>query len=325
MKFHSPIYIAGQTGSGKTGVSIELARRLDSSAVIINADAFQIYRGIGILAATPTAEERAEIPHFLFEIFPVSQTCDAAHFSELARGEINRQSETAVPIVVGGSGLYLKAITHGFAPTPPGDEKIRARLDAKSLEELVAEYQKLDPVGAEKTNLKNRRYVSRNLEICLITGEPASEIKDHWEIESPQFNGIYLERDRADIYDRINRRTFQMFEQGVVAEISELTESASETAAKAIGWKEIQMLLREEISEEKCIANIQQITRRFAKRQETWFKREPQFQRVRCEPDDSSETIVDRILEIFPISELQSRKSELPCPESPKETPPESR
>lgn len=121
MSSFAPIYIAGPTASGKTGVSIELANRL-GKAEIINADAFQIYQGMETLVATPSLEERQGIPHHLFSIYPVSQECDVATVAELARAKIDEVSKKrAVPIVVSGSGLYLKSITHGLGPTPPGD------------------------------------------------------------------------------------------------------------------------------------------------------------------------------------------------------------
>lgn len=311
--FHRPIYIAGQTGSGKTGVSIELAKRL-GNAEIVNADAFQCYQGIEILAATPDRNERRDVPHHLFGIYPVDRECDVAQFADLARGTINQLSGNSVPIIVGGSGLYLKAITHGLAPTPPGDETLRAELEKQSLEELVESFRKLDPEGAEKTNLTNRRYVTRNLEICLLSGQPASVLKANWENNAPSFTGIYLQRARDDIYDRINRRTFQMFEDGAVDEVKSLPGELSSTASKAIGLREIKQFLDGGISETECIETIQQITRRYAKRQETWFKKERQFMPVACEVDDTTEEIVDRILKIFTITELQSRTENKPCP-----------
>jgi len=321
--FYQPIYLAGQTGSGKTGVSMELARRL-GAAEIVNADAFQIYRGIGTLSAAPRVDEKGAIRHHLFEIFPINRECDAAQFATLARETINRVSATAIPVVVGGSGLYLKSITHGLAETPQGDQALRDELEQRSLDDLVAEYQRLDPEGAAATNLKNRRYVTRNLEICLLSGEAASQLKANWKSDAPEFTGIYLQRSREEIYDRINRRTRKMFSDGVVEEIRNLPGQLSSTAAKAIGIREIQALLAGEMTEETCIAAIQQITRRYAKRQETWFKKEPQYRVVRCQPDDSAEQIVDRILEIFPVSDLQSRKNSEPCLTLKKEILPES-
>ncbi len=323
MERFRPFYLAGQTGSGKSAVAVELASRL-GRAVIINADAFQIYRGIEILSAAPSAWDRGDIPHLLYGILPIGETCDAARFAALARTEIERQAEVAVPIVVGGSGLYLKGVTHGLGPTPPGDAEIRRQLEALCLDELVARYRALDPAGAVRTNLKNRRYVSRNLEICLITGRPASELKTSWERPSPDIRAVYLERAREDIYERIERRTVQMFDAGVVAEVAAIAQEPSATAAKAIGLREIRALLRGEIDEESCVAAIQQATRRFAKRQETWFRREHQFHRVGCGPADSAATIVNRILDIFPIADLLTPQQIDLCPKFSPDNPPES-
>ncbi|MEM1441315.1 MAG: tRNA (adenosine(37)-N6)-dimethylallyltransferase MiaA [Verrucomicrobiota bacterium] len=289
-----PIYLAGPTGSGKTAVAMELAGKL-GSVEIINADAFQIYRGMEILSAAPTEEERAAIPHHLFGIFDPTLPCDAAQFAEKARDTIAEVSRRSIPLVVGGSGLYLKAITHGLAPTPPGDPVLRAELEEDSLEELVARYEKLDPEGAAQTNLKNRRYVTRNLEICLLAGEPASKLKSAWQENSPDLCAFFLKRKREDLYERINQRTPLMFNAGVVKEVAQLN-SLSTTAEKAIGVEEIRGLLSGEIEETACIEAIRQSTRRYAKRQESWFKREASFHPVSIDPGEDPATIADRIL-----------------------------
>lgn len=300
--FAKPIYLSGQTGSGKTSVAIELARRI-GNVEIVNADAFQIYRDMPILSAAPTPEERSTVPHHLFEFLNSSEECDAARFSKIARDTITEvQDRGATPLVVGGSGLYLKAITHGLAPTPKGDPELRAKLDRLSLEDLVDRYRQLDPAGAEQTNLKNRRYVTRNLEISILTGQPASELKQAWAEDSPDLCAFYLSRSRADIYDRINRRTLQMFENGVVQEVTELGEQ-SPTARKAIGISEIRGLLSGEIDQATCIDTIQTITRRYAKRQEFWFKRETAFIPVSVSPDDEPDSVAGRILEHIKNSE----------------------
>lgn len=310
--FHA-IYLAGATGAGKTGVSLELCRRL-GEAEVINADAFQVFRGIETLSAAPSEDEQGDVRHHLFGILEIDEECDAARFASMARTEINRVASYAVPVVVGGSGLYLKSITHGLAPTPPGDPGLRSELDREPLDILVERYRQLDPEGAEKTNLKNRRYVTRNLEICLLTGEPASRLKAGWEIDDPEFAGIYLRRSREDTYDRINRRTLRMFQDGVDEEVRALDREPSATAIKAIGLRDIRDLNEDLMSREDCIARIQQVTRRYAKRQETWFKKETGFRQIPCQPDDDVDSIVDRILDIFPLSQLRSLRDNPPCP-----------
>jgi len=289
-----PVFLAGQTGSGKTSVALELAHLLDQPVEIINTDAYQVYRGLEIISAAPSDAELAMVPHHLFGILDPKEDCDAARFSELAKTKIAEVSQRALPIVVGGGGLYLKAITHGLAPTPKGDPQLREELEQRSLEDLISEYQALDPDGAVSTNLKNRRYVTRNLEICLLTGRPASEVKNEWQENDPDITAFYLERTREDIYERINQRTHLMFENDVVGEITKL-DPLSETADKAIGIREINSLIAGEIDEAECISEIQKITRRYAKRQEFWFRREPAFQRILVSVGQSTREVAETI------------------------------
>lgn len=299
-------YLAGPTGCGKTGIALALARRLVRAA-IINADAFQIYRGIEILSAAPAPREQTEIPHFLFGALPLDSTCDAIRFAGMARAAIGQAAaEGLLPIVAGGSGLYLKALTHGIAPTPPGDPALRETLAHLSTGELAAWFAALDPAGAAATNLKNRRYVMRSLEITLISGRPASEMKAQFAIPDPQIRAVILTRDRADLHERINRRTEQMFAGGVVDEIRRLAGTTlSETSQKAIGLAEIRALIAGETGRDEAVAAIQRATRKYAKRQATWFRRENAFQTICLSPDEPPETAVERILSLFP--ELAAR------------------
>jgi len=293
---NAPIYLSGQTGSGKTAVALALAKTL-GPVEIINADAYQVYSGLEILTAAPTEEEKELVPHHLFGILDCDNECDAAAFSDLARAKIAEIEQRATPLVVGGSGLYLKAITHGLAPTPPGNPELRKKLEEHSLEQLVTQYRKLDPTGAKKTNLANRRYVTRNLEICILSGRPASEIKSVWQNNQPNIHAVYLRREREDIYARINRRTERMFEEGVVEEIAALGD-LSTTAAKAIGIAEIQALIAGEMEREACVETIQKKTRHYAKRQATWFRREAAFRSVEVGADDEAETIAESVLSL---------------------------
>lgn len=290
-----PVYLAGPTGCGKTAVALALARRL-APVEIVNADAFQAYRGFEILSAAPTPEERSFCPHHLFGELDPAEENDAASFSNLARARIAEIGARGVlPLVVGGSGLYLKAITHGLAPTPKGDPALRAEFDTMPLDALVARYQELDPVGAASINLRNRRYVSRNLEITLLAGCPASELKREWARSSPVLRAACLRRDRPDLAARIEARAAAMFEAGVVAEVAALGR-LSATAAKAIGLAEIRALLGGELGERECRERIVQATRRYAKRQETWFRREPDFVPLAVASDETPERTAERIV-----------------------------
>ena len=292
-----PLYLAGQTGSGKTAIALALARQL-APAEIINADAFQIYRGLEILSAAPSAEERTARPHHLFGELPVTAEFDAASFARLAKEKIAEVATRAVPLVVGGSGLYLKAITHGLAPTPKGDPALRGELETLSLDALVDRYRALDPEGAVQTNLLNRRYVTRNLEICLLTGKPASRLKSEWAENAPEIRAVYLHREREETYTRINRRTLTMFENGVIAEVAALGE-LSTTAEKAIGLREIRSHLAGETDLPSCIETIRQMTRRYAKRQASWFKRETAFHRLEISSNEEPATTAARIAAFY--------------------------
>ncbi|MEM9281362.1 MAG: tRNA (adenosine(37)-N6)-dimethylallyltransferase MiaA [Verrucomicrobiota bacterium] len=291
-----PLYLTGQTGSGKSAVALELARRIPN-AEIINADAFQVYRGLEIVSAAPSPEERQNLPHHLYGHLLPQEACDAASFAKMAQKKIDEVSERGTPLVVGGSGLYLKAITHGLAETPPGDPELRKALDAKSLDELVSQFQQLDPEGAARTNLKNRRYVTRSLEICLLTDQPASSLKNKWLRVNPDLSIVYLQREREDVYRRINERTRLMFTAGVIDEIASLGQ-LSTTAAKAIGVREIKALLAGELEEEECISQIQQATRRLAKRQETWFRRESGLIRIPVQASDPPAVAAESIIRL---------------------------
>jgi tRNA dimethylallyltransferase len=296
-----PLYVAGPTGCGKTAVSLALSR-LFTPVAIVNADAYQIYRGLEILSAAPAPAERAACPHHLFGVLEPTDENDAAEHARRVHTTLATIPGDALPLVVGGSGLYLKAITHGLAPTPKGDPTLRAELEAEPLESLVERYRGLDPAGAATTNLLNRRYVTRNLEICLLAGRPASELKAEWAVSEPEIRAVYLQRDRADLDERIVRRTAAMFDAGVAEEVARL-ESLSVTAAKAIGIAEIRALRRGEITEPACREAIRLATRQYAKRQENWFRREPAFHPLPLPRDEAPEVTAARIARHFSLHE----------------------
>jgi len=298
----STFYVVGPTASGKSAVALELARRVGGE--LINADAFQLYAGLPICTAQPSVEEQIELPHHLYGCLPVTEACDAQAFCDRAMGVIKDVLERGRwPIVVGGSGLYIKSLTHGLAPLPKGDPFIREQLAAMTSEERVAELLRLDPQAPENVALANDRYVTRALEICLLTGRPQSELRREWASHEPQFMGVFLQRDRDDLYQRINARVLGMMKLGLIDEVQALGEM-SMTAEKAIGVGDTRAFLRGEITLEDAVGAIQQASRRYAKRQLTWFKRERGFQTVCLEPDSTATSAVERILELFPC--LQS-------------------
>ena len=270
------VYLAGPTGVGKSGVALEVAEAL--GAAVVNADAFQVYRGLEVVTAAPTAVERARVPHFLYGVLELEQACDAARYAALAREVLADLAGRGVPaVVVGGSGLYLKALTHGLSDLP-SDLVVRAALAARPLDEKVAELREVDPLGAAAMNLTNARHVDRALEIWRLTGRPASEARAAWDRpDPPGLRGVLLSRERADVYDRIDRRVEAMLDDGALAEVAAVLaagRAVSATAEKAIGFREIAGHLAGRTTRAEAVAAIQQATRRYAKRQMTWFRRE---------------------------------------------------
>lgn len=281
-EFSAPVFVCGATASGKTDYALKLAAELGGE--IVNGDAFQLYRGIEVLSAAPTAEERAEIPHHLFGVLDLDESCDAGRYFEMVEPSISEiRSRGKVPVVVGGSGLYLKFLTHGPSPLPKGDAGLREEMEGRSLEDLLAELERLDPVEAGQVNRGNKRYVSRSLEICRLTGEKVSELRDGWEKRTREIeatlDGYWLVRNRADLHERIARRTSRMLSEGAIEEVM-LHEGVGGNWQKAIGVKEIRRFITGEISREECEEFIVFATRQYAKRQETWFRRETWLRRV---------------------------------------------
>lgn len=283
-----PVYVCGPTASGKSSLSIELASRLDGE--IVNADAYQIYRGLEILTAAPDQEELNQAPHHLYGVLKPDEPCDAMRYRTMALPVIAEiQSRGKVPILTGGSGMYLKFLTHGPSPVPSGCEKLRADLEMHSDADLVEQLTQIDPEGAVQTNLQNRRYVIRALEICLLSGQKMSVIKSNWKktstLTDKNLRGIYLLWDREQLRERINRRALQMMNQGVADEVARVS-NLSTTCEKAIGVHWLQSYLRGDLSRSDCIERIAAATRQYAKRQRTWFSKETWL--INCAVDEST-------------------------------------
>jgi tRNA dimethylallyltransferase len=273
-------FIVGPTATGKSELAADVAREI--SAEIVSADAFQIYRGFDLLTAKPDVLILAKAPHHLIDMIPTSEEMNAEKYrraAERAIEEINLRGKLA--IVVGGSGLYIKALTHGLAALPESDPKLREKLNAMSLDNLRAQLVKLDPEAAKKIDIKNRRRLARALEICLVTGKPASEIvtgvgDSGRPGSSIPTTGVFVFRDRNELYERINQRVETIFERGVIEEVRAAAVTSA-TASQMIGLCEIRELLAGKKSLRQCIAEMQQATRRYAKRQLTWFRRQSNF------------------------------------------------
>ncbi len=293
-------FIVGPTATGKSKLAADVASEV--GAEIVSADAFQIYDGLDLLTAKPESPTLAKAPHHLIGTIPLTQEMNAEKFRRVASRTIDEiNSRDRLAIVVGGNGLYVKALTHGFDPLPKPDPNLRQKLNAMSLDDLRSQLAKLDPGRARRIDLKNRRRVVRALEICLLSGKSASEVVAACSAvaegvdlgsladvrprsapaatgaESPiPATGTFVFRDREELYQRINQRVEIIFERGVIEEVR-AAGTTSATASQMIGLPEIRELLAGKKSLRQCIAEIQQATRRYAKRQLTWFRRQTNF------------------------------------------------
>jgi tRNA dimethylallyltransferase len=288
-------YIVGPTAIGKSEIAADVAQGL--GAEVLSADAFQIYRGLDLLTAKPDPETLAKAPHHLIGAVPLSEEMNAEKYRERAHAIV---AGGQAVIVVGGTGLYIKALTHGLAPLPAANQQLRDKLERTTTDELFRSLRALDPVGANKVDSQNRRRLIRAVEVCLLTGQPFSAQRTEWKETTPA-NGVLLERDRAELYARIDQRVKEMFASGVVEEVRH-TKKIGATAAQTLGLREIRVLIAGEISEAECIAQIQQATRRYAKRQLTWFRRQSNFPSLNLsahDPADSVELISQSASRVF--------------------------
>ena len=292
-----PIYVCGPTASGKSCLAIELACLLGGE--VVNADAYQLYRGLEIISAAPDASELSGAPHCLYGVLEQEELCDAMQFRKLALTAIAEiQSRGKLPIITGGSGLYLKFLSHGPSPVPSGDETLREQLALESDDALVARLSEIDPEGAELTNLKNRRYVIRALEICLLSGRKMSEVKNDWKHKGDaiekNLRGVYLQWDKDLLRDRINRRVDIMLESGAIEEVAAL-KNPSATCEKAIGIPQIKSYLAGEIDLSECKERIAAATRQYAKRQRTWFSKENWLTPCPIDPDTVMKDLAEEL------------------------------
>jgi tRNA dimethylallyltransferase len=288
-------FLVGPTAVGKSELAAEVARRL--GVEVISADAFQIYRGLDLLTAKPDRATLAKAPHHLIGAIPLSEEMNAEKFRAAAEKLIARGKPT---IVVGGTGLYIKALTHGLAKLPGANKDLRQKLERGTTEELFRSFRALDPIGAEKIDRNNRHRLIRAVEVCLLTGKPFSAQRTEWS-ETASANGFLVERDRAELYARIDQRVEEIFRAGVVEEVR-AAKNIGPTAEKTLGLREIRALIAGEISQTECIAKIQQATRRYAKRQLTWFRGQTIFPSLNLSahrPAEAVEFISQRAARVF--------------------------
>ena len=276
------VVILGPTGSGKTALSLALAARFRSE--IVNCDSVAMYREFDIGTAKPTSAERASAPHHLLDFFDPAGYITAGEYARQARATLLQiKSREALPIVVGGTGLYLRALLEGLFAGPQRSEQLRERLRQRSEEKGSAYLHRilgrLDPAAAANIHAHDLPKLVRAIEICLASRTKMTEI---WQQGRDPLHGfrivrIGLDPDRNALYQRINQRAQRMFEAGLVEETRTLLAKYGEAARPlaALGYKQAIQLLRGAINHETAVQAAQQAHRNYAKRQMTWFRREP--------------------------------------------------
>jgi len=292
------VLLLGPTGSGKTALSLTLAERFHGE--IISCDSVAVYRGMDLGTAKPTPAERARIPHHLIDVADPNQPFTAGDYSRQARAALHDiAARHKLPIVTGGTGLYLRALTEGLFPGPPRQQAMRDRL-IRSLENKSANWlhrmlTRLDPVSAARIHANDTPKLIRAIEVCLTAGRPLSH-----ELAAPDGSNrdpltgfrifrIGLNPPRAELYARLNQRCAEMFAAGLIAETRALLACYGPVKAlDSLGYRQAQSVLLKGVSEKIAIAEAQQGHRNYAKRQLTWFRREPDVHWIEAfgnEPD----------------------------------------
>ena len=265
----APISIAGPTASGKSAVAMEVAEQLQGE--IISVDSMQVYRGLDIGTAKPSAAEQATIRHHLIDCAGLEETYDAGRFVREAN-----EAETKIerPIFCGGTGLYFQAWNEGLGDSPQANAEVRATIEAMDPEARLAELKATDPVTYERIDQQNPRRVVRALEVIRLTGKPFSEQRAEWQ-NTVAANFFLIERERDDLRARIETRVDAMFAAGLVEETCSLRAAleGNRVAQQALGYRQVIGHLQGEQGLPDTVALVKSRTWQFARRQMTWFRR----------------------------------------------------
>ena len=296
------IAIVGPTASGKSDLALALAHRLDGE--IISCDSMQVYRRLDVGTAKPSLTEREGILHHMIDVVDPDEDFSAAEYGKMAREVLSEiRARGALPIVCGGTGLYLEALRFDRHKSSPGaDETLRASLMAEAEEEggaerLYARLRRLDPITAEKVHPNNIRRVVRALELCSLSGRTKSELDAESQSEESKVDLLVFclcYNDRAILADRINRRVDKMVEAGLISEVESLWRDGllapGKTAEQAIGYRQLIPYFEGKITLDEAIEDIKTATRRYAKRQMTWFRRTEGVQMIVVDGGDAPMT-----------------------------------
>ena len=303
------IVIAGPTASGKSSIAVDIAEEFDGE--IINADSMQVYRYMDIGTAKPAMDERKGILHHLLDVVDPDEEFNASIYRSMADTIINRiTSRGKLSLVVGGTGLYIKTLLGGLLSCPPHDPAIRSKLNSEWDELgsacLHERLKKLDPESSERIHPNDRTRVIRALEVIALTEKPLSSlVQNHGFQESPfQALKICLSRERSELYQRINDRSVKMIESGLVSEVEKLLEkgyTGDLKSMKSLGYRHVLRFIKGDWDKDETVLRLQADTRRYAKRQMTWFKADPEM--IMTEPGNigSIKNIISEFI-VHPVS-----------------------
>ncbi len=304
------IVVSGPTATGKTRLSILLAKALGGE--IVSADSMQVYRRMDIGTAKATAAERAQVPHHMIDVCEPWEDYSVSRYVQEAAAVCDALLAAGkTPILTGGTGLYIDSLLSGrdFAGREEGDESLRRQLsedyDRRGGEAMLETLRRFDPERADKLHPADKRRIVRAIEVYRLSGKTISQHDAETRALPPRYTALRLVlsyRDRADLYARIDRRVEEMAEEGLFEEVEALLReglSADCTAMQAIGYKEAVLALRGEIGREEALALIQQNSRRYAKRQLTWFGREESAHWIRWEKEPDFDAALHLALALF--------------------------
>ena len=297
------ICIAGPTASGKIALAVALAQELDGE--VVSCDSMQIYKKMDIGTAKPTAEEMAGIPHHMLSVAEPEEDFSVSRYCKMATPiveDILSRGKTA--IIAGGTGLYMDALIRGndFAPYPSTGrrQELEQLAREQGIEAVLCQLRQVDPASAQRLHPSDQKRIIRAMEVYLETGQTITEHNEKTQTIPPKFHPVWFaldDEDRQTLYDRIDRRVLTMLEQGLLPEIQGLLDSGvpeKATSMQAIGYKEFVDALQGRCTIEEATAQVQQASRRYAKRQLTWFRRNPAIHWLTRNPGESTGEILCR-------------------------------
>ncbi len=285
------VLVLGPTGSGKTALSLALGERFGGE--IVSCDSVAVYRGMDLGTAKPTEEERARLPHHLVDIADPDQAFTAGEYSRMARAALREIAERGgLAIVTGGTGLYLRALTEGLFAGPERQKELRERLTQsqtrRGKDHMHQLLTRLDPVTAARIHANDTSKLIRAIEVCLAARKPMSEVMARDPLTGYRLLRIGLNPSRQQLYDRLNRRADSMFAAGLVVETQSLLDRYGPVKAlDSLGYRQAKAVLAGTLTLEGAIEAAQQGHRNYAKRQMTWFKREPDVHWIEGFGDDA--------------------------------------